>query len=191
MKPYPFFLILWFLLASAAGALGFAARLQPPAPQILLFALVAILLRLYFRHDGFHSWLQTLSLKNLATLHLTRFVGFYFLWLYSQGRLPYAFAVPGGSGDIFVAAFALLLLMLPTAPRWAWITWNCLGLCDILFVVLTAARLGLTQPGSMAELLHLPLSLLATFLVPLIIFTHLVIFHRLREHGRLDDPSLP
>jgi hypothetical protein len=37
-----------------------------------------------------------LDVRWLVALHLCRFVGFYFLWLYSSGELPYAFAVPGG-----------------------------------------------------------------------------------------------
>jgi hypothetical protein len=37
----------------------------------------------------------------------------------------------------------------------------------------------MADPASMAALLRLPLSLLPTFIVPLVIFTHIVIFHRL------------
>jgi hypothetical protein len=50
---------------------------------------------------------------------------------------------------------------------------------DILFVVATAARLALADPDSMQGLLHLPLSLLPTFLVPLIIASHVVLAIRL------------
>ena len=59
--------------------------------------------------------------------------------------------------------------------------WNFVGLIDIGMVVLAAARLGLTEPASMRALTHLPLSLLPTWLVPLIIATHLLIFVRLRR----------
>jgi len=46
-------------------------------------------------------------------------------------------------------------------------------------VVVTAARLGVADPESMAALLQLPLSLLPTFLVPLIIASHVVLGVRL------------
>jgi hypothetical protein len=46
-------------------------------------------------------------------------------------------------------------------------------------VILTAATQGLADPPSMRALLELPLSLLPTFLVPLIIASHLLIFVRL------------
>src|SRR2546430_1058598 len=76
------------------------------------------------------------------------------------------------------------LLLLSGSPpragrRAAYILWNVLGLADILFVVVTAARLGVTDPESMAALLRLPLSLLPTFLVPLIIASHMVLGVRL------------
>jgi hypothetical protein len=52
--------------------------------------------------------------------------------------------------------------------------------------VVTAGRLGLEDPASMAELLELPLSLLPTFLVPILIASHLVLGVRLlrRSAGR-------
>jgi hypothetical protein len=52
-------------------------------------------------------------------------------------------------------------------------------LIDILFVVATALRLAIADPESMNALLHLPLSLLVTFLVPFIIADHVVVFWRI------------
>ena len=60
---------------------------------------------------------------------------------------------------------------------------------DILFVVVTAARLGLADPASMMELTHLPLSLLPTFLVPLIIASHVVVFVRVRQRSARQWPT--
>ena len=63
--------------------------------------------------------------------------------------------------------------------------WNVVGLVDILMVVVTAARLGLSEPASMRALTVLPLSLLPTFLVPLIIATHILIFARIRRENAM------
>ena len=52
---------------------------------------------------------------------------------------------------------------------------------DILLVVISATRINLTTPGELRALTHLPLSLLPTFLVPLIIATHVIIFVRTSE----------
>ena len=98
---------------------------------------------------------------------------------FGTGRSP---AVPGGWGDIAVAATALpLLLVRPDSPagRRVYLAWNVLGLFDILGVVLTAARLAFRDPGSMQALLELPLSLLLTFVVPIIVATHVWMLGRL------------
>lgn len=173
----------WFLAAIVAGQLLWLQRLPTPAVQGLLIALTAGLVLLYRRWPDFRSWVDALDLRVLVLLHVTRFVGFYFLALYDRGELPYAFAVVGGIGDIIVAALALVVAFLPLAPerrRHAIAIWNVAGLIDILLVVATAARLGLQDPWQVRALTHLPLSLLPTFLVPLIVGSHLAILARLR-----------
>ncbi len=120
---------------------------------------------------------------RLVAVHLSRFIGIYFLVLYGRGQLPYDFAVKGGWGDITVALGAVLLLAVPglIERRALVLAWNVVGMLDIGFVVATAARLAAADPSSMRALLRLPLSLLPTFLVPLIIATHVWIFVRLRS----------
>ena len=176
---------LWSALALAAGGAGWLVRLRPPAPQLLLLALTISLLVLGRLVPSYRRWLQTVDLRVLVALHVTRWVGVYFLVLHRRGELPYAFAVPGGWGDILVAtgAAALLLVGPPTTDRRArWYRrWNLLGLLDILFVAGTAARLALADPASMQSLLRLPLSVLPTFLVPLLIASHLWLVGRLRR----------
>ncbi len=173
----------WLAAALLAGALGVVASLQPPLPQLILFALVAFLIIAYSTLRPFRNAISSLPLDALVAIHFSRFVGLYFLLLYAADRLPFAFAVPGGIGDIVIAVAAVILVALRIGARAAspliYATWNALGLIDILFVALTAARLAVADPESMAELFRLPLCLLPTFLVPLIIFSHIVIGHRL------------
>ncbi len=181
-------LTLWLFLALSAGASGVTARLVPPIPQAVLLGLVVIQLLIYAFYPSFRSWCVTVDLRALVLFHVTRFVGIYFLILYSRGRLPYDFAVPGGCGDIAVAVCAVLIsVYVKPGYKAGWsiyLLWNVLGFADILFVVFTATKLALSDPGSMAELLRLPLSLLPTFIVPIIIFTHIVIFARLYTAAR-------
>jgi hypothetical protein len=172
--------LLWCLSAALLGALGGIASLHPPFPQLILFSLVALLLIAYGLSSAFRRWLCSVPLAWLVSIHLVRFVGFYLLWLYEQRQLPFAFAVLGGWGDIVVASLALVLLILRPNSRAIYQIWNMLGLADILFVVVTATRLALADPASMATLLRFPLSLLPTFIVPIIIFSHVVIFLRLK-----------
>jgi hypothetical protein len=175
----------WLVVAVTLGASGRLEALQPPLPQLTL---IAGALLATARIPAVRAWALSVDVRVLVAFHLTRFVGSYFLVLYGRGELPYAFAVPGGWGDILVASLALLLLL--SGPpetvrrRRAYVAWNVLGLLDILFVVATAARLGLTAPASMQALLRLPLSLLPTFLVPLIITSHVLLAIRLARAGR-------
>ncbi len=177
-------LALWAATAVVAGGLGWLAGLRPPAPQLVLVTLTVGLLLLGRFVPVYRDWLGRVDPRVLVALHVTRFIGIYFLVLAGRGELPRAFAVPGGWGDIVVAAGAATLLVVG-APSTAGLTrwyrwWNVVGLVDILFVVATAARLALADPASMAALLRLPLSILVTFLVPLIIASHLWLFGRLR-----------
>ena len=178
---------LWFGLAVLAGQRLALQRIPPPAVQGILFALTALLLLAYFRLAALRTWVDGLDLRAIVLLHLTRFIGLYFLLLYRRGELPRDFAVPGGFGDIVVAVFALPVVFAPLdAGRRHRIMsiWNVVGFVDILLVVATAIRLNLANPAQMRALTHLPLSLLPTFLVPLIIATHVVLFVRLSRSQR-------
>jgi hypothetical protein len=183
----------WLLVAIGLGASGLLLALRPPAPQLVLGLLTAGVLVAAFKVPALREWAFSVDVRTLVALHLTRFVGAYFIVLFRRGELPFAFAVPGAWGDMLVAASALLLLLSgPPDSAWrrrAYAAWNLLGLLDILFVVATAARLGLANPASMQALLRLPLSLLPTFLVPLIIASHSLIAVRLRRAG--EEASRP
>jgi len=177
------FTFVWFLLALIVGATRLLASIPPPFPQAVLFCLVILLLVLFWKTNVFRNWSLKVEIRMLLLIHLTRFVGIYFLILYSRGELPYDFAVIGGWGDIIVAATSLVVLLFsPTQGLIGlaiYFVWNLFGFIDILFVVTTAGRLAIADPQSMTALTKLPLSLLPTFILPIIIYCHIVIFVRL------------
>ena len=186
--PLPVRLTLWLWLIAAllVGRLELLRPLPLPAVQGVLFGLTAALLALYFKAAGFRAWLDALDLRVLLLFHLTRFVGVYFLQLYDRGELPYDFAVRGGWGDIIAASLALLICVVPLGAalrRRAITIWNVIGFVDIMLVVVAAARNGLAGNLQMKLLTVLPLSLLPTFIVPVIIATHVIIFLRLRREA--------
>jgi hypothetical protein len=177
----------WLLLALVAGMADLPSRLlQPPLPPVLVVALTFVILTVALTSVWFRDWLVALDVRALILVHLTRFVaGLWFLALYGRGVLPYAFAVPGGVGDMLVALLAIPVVLATdaraTRRRGLVFAWNLLGFADILMVVATAARIGNADPGALAALLQLPLVLLPTFLVPIIIATHVILFARLRR----------
>jgi hypothetical protein len=183
----------WFAVALAAGRLGWFARLPAPGMQVILFALAALLLAAYCGIPPVRAWADTLDLRGLVLLHVTRFVGIYFLVLYRRGELPYAFAVPGGWTDIIVASLALGVAVVPLRPalrRPVYLIWNTLAFVDLVIVAATAARIERAQPWQLEPFQRLPLCMLPAFLVPLLLATHAVIYARvLRKPPETAHPA--
>lgn len=182
-------LTIWLAAANTVGASGTFYGM--PAPVIggtnaLLTTLT--LLALYFNRP-LRLWALTVSLRVLVLYHVVRFVGIGFLVLYEQGTIPGEFAITAGWGDIAVAVTAIVvaLIALPANTRsrwWILLVWNVFGLADILLVLFTGIRLGFADMAEMIWITAYPWSLLPTFIVPLVLVTHVLIFvrlHRLRH----------
>jgi hypothetical protein len=188
-KSVSLLLAAWLCLAAGVGVAGWLEQANALVVAGIVWMMTALALLACWKVPTFQEWARTVELRWLVLLHVTRFIGFYFFFLCSRGELPFAFAAPAGWGDIIVAALAVLLLALSGARNWNMLViWNTIGLTDILFVILTALRLGLEDWRSMHALREWPLSLLPTFLVPLIIVSHVLIFWRA---SRLRSPAPP
>ena len=74
---------LWLAVAVAVGAAGLPAMLKPPGPQLILVGLTITLILIGVFVPPFREWLSTVDLRIPVAIHLTRFVGFYFLALYA------------------------------------------------------------------------------------------------------------
>jgi len=177
----------WFVLACVVGASGRIAALAPPQPQLLIAALSIALFLWGWFHPGLRDWLAQVNLRGFVAFHITRFVGIAFLLMSARGEMSAEWALPAGWGDIGVAAGALLIvLLLPnpeTRPNIVRL-WNLIGLIDIVAVVVTAARIGMREPGAIAPLLRFPMSLVPTFVVPIVFATHCWMALRLQPRAR-------
>lgn len=184
-RPLLFVLLGWLVIAAIVGVTGYFRNVGAIGVAATVWGLTILLLLAIWRIPFMRAGATALDLRSLVALHLTRIVGLDFLILASRGELAEGFARPAGIGDIATALGALLLLLIwrgeGAARRPYLIAWNTFGLLDILFVVANALRFGLRDLQSMAPLRELPLSLLPTFLVPLIIASHVLIFVRLRQ----------
>jgi len=172
----------WFLAALTAGKLGLLLYVPVPVLPGLLLVLTGLLLAAYFGVRAIRAWVDALDLRVLVLLHLTRFVGLYFLVLYYRGNLPYAFAVPAGWSGMFVAALALAVVLVPWREdlrRHACFIWNTIGFVAALLMLFTALRVGFEFPWQLRPLQLLPLCLLPTFLAPFLVATHVIIYVRL------------
>jgi hypothetical protein len=179
-------LVLLGWLCFAVGLSGWFHDATAPAVAATVWTLTALVLLACWKIGPIKAFALNVDLRWLVLFHVTRFfAGVYFLVLCQRGQLPCGFARPAGWGDIVVAVLALAVLG-ATRTHFAktlFLTWNTLGLIDIIFVVFSALRFGLKDWQSMHALRELPLSLLPTFLVPLIIASHVLIFVRLARAG--------
>jgi hypothetical protein len=178
----------WFLFALAASALqwfrndanriGIAVAFAATTP-ILLFALW------FATSDKFRQFALSLNPQILTLAQSWRIVGFTFLLLEARGILPAIFALPAGYGDMAIgmtATFAGWKLANP-ARRNSFITWQLLGITDLITAVSlgTTARLLSPHGLSMEAMTVLPLSLVPTFLVPLFFIFHVICIAQARE----------
>jgi hypothetical protein len=175
-------LVLLGWLCLAVGLSGWLPHASAQAVAATVWTLTALVLFACWKIASIRVWVLNVDVRRLVLFHVTRlFAGAYFLVLCQRGELPCGFARPAGWGDIIVAVLALAVVS-ATRTRFAktlLLVWNMLGLIDIIFVVFSALRFGLKDWQSMHALRELPLSLLPTFLVPLIIASHVLIFVRL------------
>jgi hypothetical protein len=180
-------LVLLGWLCFAAGLSGWFYNASAQAVAAIVWTFTALVLFACWKISLIRVWALNVDVRWLVLLHVTRlFAGAYFLVLCQRGQLPCGFARPAGWGDIVIAVLALAVLG-ATRTQFAktlLLTWNTLGLIDIIFVVLSALRFGLNDWQSMHALRELPLSLLPMFLVPLIIASHVLIFVRLARAER-------
>ena len=183
-RPFLTFVGLWFVAACVAGLTGRVAAMTPPLPQVIIGAMTLALILSGALHPGLRAWLTQVNLRGFVAFHLTRYVGIAFLVLYERGQMSGEFAVTAGWGDIVAATGALAIVLFlrdPMSKPSLLALWNALGLADILLVVITATRIALHSPEGVQALLVFPMSLVPTFMVPLVIASHVLVLWRLRR----------
>ena len=107
----------------------------------------------------------------LIAVQVFRVVGVLFLVEFQRGNLPAAFAIPAGIGDILVGITAPIVafsLRRSGALGWAVaLTWNALGLADLVYAVSVGLLAGPTF------ILNSYLFIVPAFFVPLAVVLHL------------------
>jgi hypothetical protein len=131
------------------------------------------------------------DLRLITATQAWRFGGFAFLALYTYGVLPGYFAWPAGLGDMAVGAAAPWMLVgLAREPRFAvsrrFVTWNVLGILDLVVAVTAGAVVPLLFPGVLSDvptgaMTRLPLVLIPGFFVPGYVILHVVALAQARR----------
>ncbi len=181
-RPALYAIAAWLALALVVALSEAITMERRFAVPIVLASLVALLVALYRRGGALRALADGLDARTLVLFHVVRApIGVAFLVLMGQG-LDGTFARIAGVGDLISGGLALAVGLFAVRSRGLVLAWNAIGLADILLVVFTAQRILIfsDHPGTMAILVHFPGMLLPTFLVPLVIATHVLLFARLR-----------
>ncbi len=191
----------WFALVLAIGASGALSPAGGGAPALGLTVIlpIAALVGAYFALPSIRDAMATTPLPALIGLHAIRLLGFSFIILYAEGRLPAPFAPSAGWGDVFIGATALpvawAVVRFGARVRPLVLLWNALGVADLV-IALTLGPLSapgplqvFVGPPDSSPMTALPWLIIPGFLVPILLFTHVVMFTRLSAKTQTSKPA--
>ncbi|MEP3210147.1 MAG: hypothetical protein ABJN95_13190 [Maribacter sp.] len=184
-------LILWLVLQAYLGFTGFYLEIATEPFRFLLAAPPALLLILgVFVSKKGRSWVNTLSLKALTLIHVIRIpVELVLYWLFLYKMVPELMTFSGRNFDILAGITAPVVyyfaFVKKTIGRKGLLFWNVICLLLLLNIVTNAIlstpmpiqQFAFDQPN--LAILHLPIVWLPTFVVPVVLFSHLVAITRL------------
>jgi hypothetical protein len=189
----------WFLAVLLAGFIGvFDAgtrySMATPIPSGLSAVLPVVAFAIWFSiSSGFRQYLRSLNPVVLTAVQTWRVGGVVFLILMAKGMLPPTFALPAGLGDMTIGVTAPLIALALSRKKlaeWVFVLWQAAGILDLVVAVGTGVlssptRLGVLAHGATTRLMgQLPMSLIPTFVVPLLLIFHIICIAQLRQAGQ-------
>lgn len=174
----------WIAFQTLVGLSGFylPASAVPPRFPLLILPPMAFLLYNLFSKNGNH-FLQTLDLKTLTIFHVIRVpVEIVLFWLYQHKAVPRLMTFEGSNFDILSGLSAPVVYYLAfvrkTLGRKTLIAWNIICLVLVINIVVRSIlasptpfqQFAFDQPN--IGVLYFPFVLLPSFLVPMVIQSH-------------------
>ena len=189
-------LTIWLVADVALGALGvFAATARRPVPGIVAGIALPLVCGAWLlsRTGSVRRLLDPVPLSTLIGVQIYRVAGVVFILAWAEGRMPAAFALPAGLGDIAVGLSAPFVAARvkrrPQQSQRLASIWNLAGIADLVMAV-TLGALTSPSPFQLIAIDHpnqlvsrLPFVLIPVFAVPLSLLLHFVTL------GRLCTPS--
>jgi len=196
-SPLTILIMAWLALQAVMSIGGFyVSRLDSFPPRIVAFGVLPALIAIIatFSTPSGRRFVDSLPLFEITSIHTIRiFVELVLWWLFLKGAVPELMTFEGRNLDIIagvtaplVAYFGIIKKMI--APR-VILIWNviCLGLLlNIVIIALLSVptplqKLAFDQPN--VAVLIFPISWLPTFVVPVVLFSHLVAFRQLTRRS--------
>ncbi len=186
-------LVAWFLAALSLTWLGFyrGTPSRIPTIQYGLFIPIVAGIALFRWWPLLRRIVESVPQRWIVSIQAYRVLGLIFLVLYAGGRLPGAFALPAGVGDVItgllapVSGAAYAHGSRGSAGRLR--AWNLFGIGDLVVAVTTGL---LTSPSPLQMLAFdrpndlisaFPLAMIPVFLVPLAVLLHLASLAKLGQ----------
>jgi hypothetical protein len=195
-------LIGWVAVAQYLSAANtYFAITERAVPSVLFGLLIplAVAAIALWRSESIARLVSAIPLHWLVAAQVYRVAGGIFLVLWADGRLPWQFALPAGTGDVTTGIVAVVVAVQlarnAIGAHRATYAWSLFGIADLVVAITMGA---MTSPGR-AHLLAFdapnllissyPLVMVPTFAVPLALMLHGLVLWRLRREtpatGRL------
>ena len=181
--------LLWLAFQAALAITGkYSTHLEALPPKLLVFGIlppmVGIII-LFVTPKG-RRFVDSLPIQSITYVNTVRiFVELILFLLYMQKAVPKLMTFEGGNLDILSGLTAPVIALFFISRKRVVLVWNilCLGLLinivvrALLSAPFPAQRLGFEQPN--IAILHFPFVWLPTFIVPVVLFGHLVSIRQL------------
>lgn len=183
---------LWIILQSILGISGMYQNTDVMPPRLMLFGIfpTIIFIIIIFISSSGKKMIDEINLKTLSYFHSIRIpVEIVLSLLFYQGVVSIYMTIEGTNFDLFSGITASLVAYFAfksaTMNQKLLLIWNVVCLLLLLNVVITAVfafpspfqKLAFDQPN--IAVLYFPFNLLPTFIVPTVLFGHLVAIKRL------------
>ncbi len=190
-KPTLYIMLCWILLQVGVSLTGFYTNTEVMPPRFLLLVLPALIIILALSVlPRFKNYIHNFNTETLTLLHVVRIpVEIVLYGLYLHKVVPEIMTFEGRNFDILSGFTALLIFYFAYRKKGlsnkiiVW--WNVLGLVLLFNIVVTAVlsapfpfqQLAFDQPN--IAVLYFPYILLPGFIVPLVLFSHIISLKKL------------
>ena len=190
-KPVIIVISLWLLIQACISLSGFYAITDsmPPRFALLILPPVILIIILFLSKRG-KKIIDGFNIKTLTLLHVVRIpVEITLYWLFVHKAVPQAMTFEGNNFDIFSGLTSALIYYFGFVKRSLnkkiIIAWNITCLLLLANIITTAVlsaplpfqQFAFDQPN--IALLYFPFSWLPCFVVPAVLFAHLVALRKL------------
>lgn len=183
--------LLWLAAVAVPALYGFFVVTDTVPPRMpLLLAPTLVMMIIAFTTTTGRQFIDSLDMKLLTWMSIVRIpVEISLYGLFTYGLIPEVMTFASRNQDILAGITAPIVAYLyfsrKTLSKQIFLIWNILGLLLLLNIIITAIlsvpspiqQLGFDQPN--VGILYFPFVWLASFVAPLVLFSHLIMIRRL------------